>query len=81
MGTKEESSPFKLVKGYSAQLLPNHVAAGRCGECRKTVYVSASKGNGKTYQGIIYLHLSCEVISKLEGEISQIIPIPVYHSK
>lgn len=78
MGIKEESAPFKLVRGFSAQLLPNQVAAGRCGKCRKTVYVKGSQGNGKVYQGIIYVHYSCETIAKLETEISHIIPVPAY---
>lgn len=79
MGVKEESAPFKLLKGYSAALLPNHTKAGKCGKCRKPVFVKGNyKPSGKAYQGTIYIHYSCEVISKLQTEISQIIPVPSY---
>lgn len=59
MGAKEENSPQRYITGWSGQLRPMQILAGKCEVCTEDVYVDPLPINGKVYSGVVYRHHAC----------------------
>jgi hypothetical protein len=59
MGTKEEGLPVRFVFGYSGQLRPMQVVAGKCEVCKEDVWVDLKKPS-KEYRETKAVHHGCE---------------------
>lgn len=59
MGAKEENLPTRYVFGFSGQMTPVQVLAGKCKVCGTDVWITYKKPS-REYRETVPIHHGCE---------------------